>query len=101
PEDKFLVGYDAAGNARCVDMKTPSGEVFQVKGRECGHNNGSCSYSNFKKPDAFVPKCPDDSIQIKMDYEGPHCCATCGWVGQFWCDYLVATCAPFTTAKWQ
>lgn len=100
PNDKFLVGYDDVGNPRCVDMRTPSGEIFTVQGTKCGHQHGNCNYGSGKKPDGWVPKCPADTFTVKVTYSGTHCCATCGWVGQWWCDYLVATCSPYTTAKW-
>lgn len=101
PTDKFLVGYDAAGNPRCVDMRTPSGELFTVEGPRCGHNSGVCRFGSANKPDGFIPKCPADTFTVKLTYRGPRCCATCGWVGQWWCDDLVVTCSPYTTAKWQ
>lgn len=101
PTDKFLAGYDKEGNPRCVDMKTPSGEIFYKEGPKCGHQHGNCSYGSSKKPDGWIPKCPEDTFTVKLIYSGTKCCATCGWVGQWWCDYLTVMCSPYTNAKWQ
>jgi prepilin-type N-terminal cleavage/methylation domain-containing protein len=102
PKDQFLAGYDNQGVARCVDMKTPSGILFNVPGQKCGHQHGNCRYGSANKPGPpWVPKCPEDTFTVKIQYNGPRCCATCGWVGQWWCDDLVAICSPFTNAKWK
>lgn len=102
PKDQFLAGYDNQGVARCVDMKTPSGILFRFEGQKCGHQHGNCSYGSANKPGPpHVPKCPEDMFTVKIEYIGPRCCATCGWIGQWWCDQLVAICSPFTNAKWK
>lgn len=101
PRDHFLVGYDNVGNPRCVKMKTPSGQIRTEWGPKCGHNWSHCAYTSKDKPKEFQPSCPEGWIQVGAGYVGPKCCATCGWIGQWWCDQLYVECSPTTTAEWQ
>ncbi|MCA2959417.1 MAG: type II secretion system protein [Silvanigrellales bacterium] len=100
PVNTYLVGYNGAGAPNCATMLTPSSPPFEVAGPQCGHNMAGCAYGSGNKPPGYSPGCPAGSIKIGEYYRGPRCCATCGWVGQWWCDDIVAQCSYATNARW-
>jgi hypothetical protein len=100
PANTYLVGYTSSGTPRCEQIIAPTGNMFSVAGPQCGHNSGFCQYSNSNKPASYRPSCPANSFFVSMQYRGPRCCQSCGWVGQWWCDQLIAQCAWTGPARW-
>lgn len=104
PRNTFLVGYNAAGAPNCATMLTPASTPFELNGPLCsGHGQAAvnCNYGSASKPAAFQPPaCPSGTVRVGIRHKPPRCCATCGWIGQWWCDNLASLCAPTTNAIW-